>query len=261
MDPMDVMDGRVPDEGTTRALIARAQSGDAEARDELVRGHLRLARSIAMRFRGRGEDDDDLCQVAAIGLLKAVERFDLSRPVRFSTYAVPLIIGEVKMHLRNQGPIKVGRALKARAVAALACEEKLAQRLGRRPSVGEVADELGLAADEIVAALDSVREPVSVDALRWEGGGSAGRGSGGRGSVPAMAEADAAGAEVLAARVDRLAVRQALEGLEERDRSLVTLRFFAGKTQKEVAAVFGVSQVQVSRLERAALVRLRTLLS
>lgn len=256
MDPMDVMDGRVPDEGTTRALIARAQSGDDEARDELVRGHLRLARSIAMRFRGRGEDDDDLCQVAAIGLLKAVERFDLSRPVRFSTYAVPLIIGEVKMHLRNQGPIKVGRALKARAVAALACEEKLAQRLGRRPSVGEVADELGLAADEIVAALDSVREPVSVDALRWEGGGS-----GGRGSVPAMAEADAAGAEVLAARVDRLAVRQALEGLEERDRSLVTLRFFAGKTQKEVAAVFGVSQVQVSRLERAALVRLRTLLS
>lgn len=250
-DSRDVSSGSVPAEETTRCLLARAQAGDEAAREMLVRGHLGLAKSIAVRFRGRGEDDDDLYQVAAIGLLKAIERFDLSRPVRFSTYAVPLIIGELKMHFRNQGTLKVSRSLKSRASTVLACEEQLAQRLGRRPNVGEIAKELGLPADEIVSALECVREPVSVNALQEQDEG---------GALLAAAEVDAAQAEILAARLDCLALKQALLGLGERERRLLTLRFFAGKTQKEVATLFGVSQVQISRLERTALGSLRALL-
>lgn len=230
-------------------LASRARAGDGAARGLLVERNLGLVRSIIARFTGRTEEPEDLFQVGAIGLIKAAERFDSNYGTKFTTYAVPLIIGEIKRHLRDTGPIKVSRRLKEVAGLAQRAESRLAISLGRNPTMNELAAELALPAEEVVAALDSARPPTSLFEPVFEDDGEPIT------LLDQIGRRD--GDDKLFAGVS---VRQALSGLPERDRRVLFLRFFREKTQAEVAQMLGVSQVQISRLEKHALDRIRRLL-
>jgi RNA polymerase sporulation-specific sigma factor len=240
-----------PDEAV-RELIGRAQDGDEAARAELVEANLRLVRSIVARFAAAGHDADDLFQIGCIGLLKAVDRFDLRFDVRFSTYAVPLILGEIRRHLRDDGPLRVSRQLKLLAQQARREADRLRAERGREPALDELAAALGVRTDLLVEALESARAPTSIHQTLHEGDGEpvflldklGGEGEGGETGL-----------------VDRLAVRVCLSQLESRERAVIVLRFFRDMTQTQVAALLGVSQVQISRLERRALAQIRQLLA
>lgn len=231
-----------------RELVARAQQGDKEARDRLVEANLRLVRSLASRFSATGADPEDLFQLGCIGLLKAVDRFDLSYDVRFSTYAVPLIMGEIRRHLRDDGPIHVSRSIRQLAGQARRIQEELTARTGREPTVGELAAELGVSTETLVEALDGVRTPASIHQTVHEGDGDPIY------LLDQLASADSAKEGSL---IDRVALREGLAHLDPRERQVILLRFFRDQTQTEVAVVLGCSQVQVSRLERRALHRIR----
>lgn len=231
-------------EGEIRVLLAEAKEGSVEARDELVRRNLRLVMSIAQRFIGRGMELDDLFQIGSLGLLKAIKRFNLAQPVRFSTYAVPVILGEIKQVLRDTGPVKVSRALRELSRRVMNRSEQLAQSLGREPSVSEVAKEMGLAREQVAAALEATRPLVSLqETIHEEEGEPLFLGD--------QLRADENGF------IDRVTLRTALAKLSKRQQLVVRLRFFADKTQSEVATLLGVSQVQICRLEKEALHRLR----
>lgn len=236
---------------TVRALIRRARSGDQDARAELVESNLRLVRSIVSRFSGSGRDPEDLFQFGCIGLLKAVDRFDLNYPVRFSTYAVPMILGEIRRHLRDDGPMRVSRTLKSLALSAHRLQEELAKALGRDPTVAEVAAGLQAPVEDVVEALECSRPLASIQEPIYEGDGDpiclGDQLHDGSGGEPAW--------------LDRVALRDGLALLEEREREILMLRYFRDMTQMEVARLLGISQVQVSRLERRALARIRSYLS
>lgn len=238
-------------EDGVRALLARAQSGDQEARAQLVQANQRLVRSIIGRFSGAGRDPEDLFQLGCIGLLKAVDRFDLSYPVRFSTYAVPLILGEVRRHLRDDGLLRVSRALKGLGLAVTRTQEQLTRELGREPSLCEVAGALKVPLEEVVEALDSIRPLVSLQEPVFQGDGD----------PIYLSDQVADESERESAWLDRVALRQALAQLSDRDRQVLLLRYFRDKTQVEVARLLGVSQVQISRIERRALAQVRELLT
>ena len=231
-----------------RCLLALARDGSVEARDELVRRNLRLVMSVAQRFIGRGLELDDLFQIGSLGLLKAVKRFNLAQPVRFSTYAVPVIIGEIKQVLRDTGPVKVSRALRELSRRALNYSDQLTQTLGRDPSVAELAREMGMRREEVAAALEATRPPVSLQETINEDEGEPLY-------LSDQIRADEGGV------FDRVTLRTVLARLTKRQQLVVKLRFFADKTQSEVAALLGVSQVQVCRLEKEALRRMRAALS
>lgn len=230
-----------------RRLLRAAQAGSVEARDELVRRNLRLVMSVAQRFSARGLDLDDLFQIGCMGLLKAIDRFDPKQPVRFSTYAVPVIIGEIKQVLRDTGPIKISRTLRELSRQALQISDKLAQMYGREPSVAEIAREMGVEREEVAAALEATRPLVSLQETIHEDEG----------------EPLYLGDQIKADEnsfLDRVNLRTALERLSKRQQLVVKLRFFVDKTQSQVADLLGVSQVQVCRLEKEALRRLRSVL-
>lgn len=230
-----------------RELFTRMQSGDGSSRDQLITGNLRLVLSVIQRFNNRGEYVDDLFQVGCIGLMKAIDNFDLSQNVKFSTYAVPMIIGEIRRYLRDNNPIRVSRSLRDVAYKALQVRDTLVSRLSREPTVQEIADELKLPLEEIVFALDSIQEPVSLFEPLYHDGGD---------PIYVMDQvSDEKNQD--GQWLEGITIREALRRLNERERLILTLRFFEGKTQMEVAEEIGISQAQVSRLEKAALTHMR----
>ena len=226
-----------------RELFVLAKEGDEEARSKLVNGNLRLVLSVIHRFNNRGEYVDDLFQVGCIGLIKAIDNFDLAQNVRFSTYAVPMIIGEIRRYLRDNSPVRVSRSLRDVAYKALQIRDNLVARLGREPSVDEVSEHLQLPREEVVYALDAIQEPVSLFEPIYNDGGD---------PIYVMDQIrdeknDDAG------WLEGISIRESLKKLSERERTILSLRFFQGRTQMEVAEEIGISQAQVSRLEKAAL--------
>jgi RNA polymerase sporulation-specific sigma factor len=226
-----------------RDLFARMQGGEISARDQLITGNLRLVLSVIQRFNNRGEYVDDLFQVGCIGLMKAIDNFDLGQNVKFSTYAVPMIIGEIRRYLRDNNPIRVSRSLRDVAYKALQVRDTLVNRLSREPSVQEIATELNLPLEEIVFALDSIQEPVSLFEPLYHDGGD-----------PIYVMDQVSDEKTQDGQwLEGISIREALRRLNDRERLILTLRFFEGKTQMEVAEEIGISQAQVSRLEKAAL--------
>lgn len=230
-----------------RRLFVQLQSGQRESREELIKGNLRLVLSVIQRFSNRGEFVDDLFQVGCIGLIKAIDNFDLSQNVRFSTYAVPMIIGEIRRYLRDNNPLRVSRSLRDIAYKALQVRERLIAEKSREPTLQEIADELKLPQEEVVFALDAIQEPVSLFEPIFNDGGD---------PILVMDQIrDEKSTDEL--WLEEISIREALKKLTEREKLILTLRFFEGKTQMEVADDIGISQAQVSRLEKAALKHMR----
>lgn len=226
-----------------RELFQYIQNGDKTAREKLISGNLRLVLSVIQRFINRGEYVDDLFQVGCIGLIKAIDNFDLSQNVKFSTYAVPMIIGEIRRYLRDNNPIRVSRSLRDIAYKAIQVRETLVNRHSREPSLNEIAEELSIPREEVIFAMDAIQEPVSLFEPIYHDGGD---------PIFVM---DQIGDEKNHDNnwLERISVRDALRKLSDREKLILTLRFFEGKTQMEVADEIGISQAQVSRLEKAAL--------
>ena len=230
-----------------RALFVQAQAGDKPARDQLVQSNLRLVLSIVQRFGNRGENPDDLFQVGCIGLLKAIDNFDLSMNVRFSTYAVPMIIGEIRRYLRDNNAIRVSRSVRDVAYKALSARDELAAQKGVEPKMQEIAERLSLPASQVVFALDALAEPVSLFEPIFNDGGD-----------PIYVVDQVKDERESEQRwTEELCISNALACLNEREQKIINLRFFVGKTQMEVADEIGISQAQVSRLEKNALLHLR----
>ena len=230
-----------------RALFVQAQAGDKPARDQLVQSNLRLVLSIVQRFGNRGENPDDLFQVGCIGLLKAIDNFDLSMNVRFSTYAVPMIIGEIRRYLRDNNAIRVSRSVRDVAYKALSARDELAAQKGVEPKMQEIAERLSLPASQVVFALDAIAEPVSLFEPIFNDGGD-----------PIYVVDQVKDERESEQRwTEELCISNALACLNEREQKIINLRFFVGKTQMEVADEIGISQAQVSRWEKNALLHLR----
>lgn len=230
-----------------RNLFKRMQSGERAVRNKIVGGNLRLVLSVIQRFNNRGEHVDDLFQVGCIGLMKAIDNFDLSQNVRFSTYAVPMIIGEIRRYLRDNNPIRVSRSLRDTAYRALQIKESLINKKSKEPTINEIATELGITREEIVYALDAIQEPISLFEPIYHDGGD---------PIYVMDQISDDKNED-ENWLEGIAVREALRKLNEREKLILTLRFYEGKTQMEVAESIGISQAQVSRLEKAALGHLK----
>ncbi|MBO5336839.1 MAG: SigB/SigF/SigG family RNA polymerase sigma factor [Lachnospiraceae bacterium] len=245
-------------------LIEKSQAGDKEAREVLIEKNLGLVHHIVRRFAGRGYDLEDLFQIGVIGLMKAIDKFDLQMEVKFSTYAVPMIAGEIKRFLRDDGMVKVSRTIKENGFKVKMARQRLQSRLNREPTLQELGQEAGLSREEIVLAMEAAIEVESIYSATYQDDGSevylvdkvvqampgcVGSSVVNCGSVSSDAEKDQL--------LDRLLLKQLLDSLEERERKLIDMRYFQNKTQTEVAVVFGISQVQVSRLEKKILLRLR----
>lgn len=228
-------------------LFVRIKDGDNAARERFIHGNLRLVLSVIQRFSNRGENADDLFQVGCVGLIKAIDNFDLSQNVQFSTYAVPMIIGEIRRYLRDNNSIRVSRSLKDIAYKALYAKEKLTNKNSKEPTLSEIADKLGLPKEDVVFALDAIAEPVSLFEPVYHDGGEA---------IYVMDQVkDAKNTDENWLR--NIAVTEAMKHLGEREKNILNLRFFVGKTQMEVADEIGISQAQVSRLEKSALKHMR----
>lgn len=230
-----------------RELIAAAQSGDMAARDKLINGNLRLVLSVIQKFSGRGESMDDLFQVGCIGLIKAIDCFDLSQNVQFSTYGVPMISGELRRFLRDHGAVRVSRSIRDTAYRVLQVKERLTAELGREPDVEVIAKELGIKRAEVVFALDSICDPVSLYEPVYSDSGE---------SVCVMDQiGDTKNTDEH--WLEQIALDEAVGRLSERERRILSLRFYLGRTQTEVAREIGISQAQVSRLEKNAIGRIK----
>lgn len=227
----------------TDALLARAKDGDSLAREKLVEGNLRLVLSVIQRFAGRGENADDLFQVGCMGLLKAIDNFDISQNVRFSTYGVPMIIGEIRRYLRDNSAIRVSRSMRDTAYRVLQARERLQREQQREPTVEQIAHELGIRREEVVFAMDAVCDPVSLFEPIYSDGGDT------------MCVMD----QVRDTKntdedwLEQIALKEAMSRLSERERQILALRYSDGKTQMEVSGEIGISQAQVSRLEKNAI--------
>ncbi|MGI6005787.1 MAG: SigB/SigF/SigG family RNA polymerase sigma factor [Christensenellales bacterium] len=231
----------------TMQLICRAQRGDEACVDTLVEENMALVHSVAKRFAGRGAEYDDLFQLGCVGLFKAIKRFDLRLSLRFSTYAVPMIAGEMRRFLRDDGAIRVGRGLKEKYREAMKVKEALTARLGREPDIRTWAQEQGLSPAELVYILDSGKAPVSLDAPVDAGGDA----------KAVLGDLIASDSENPAKSVDRIMLKQMLAELAGRERMIIVMRFFQQKSQREIAEKLGISQVQVSRLEHKILHQMR----
>lgn len=224
------------------ALLRRVKDGDMEARDELISGNLRLVLSVIQRFTNRGENPDDLFQVGCIGLIKAIDNFDMSHGVRFSTYGVPMIIGEIRRYLRDNNSIRVSRSLRDTAYKAMQAKEKMTAKNNREPTIEEIAEEIDIPREEVVVALESVVAPVSLYEPVFSNGGD---------TIYVMDQIGDNNDDTN--WLDEIALKEAIKNLSKRERNILSLRYFKGKTQMEVAAEIGISQAQVSRLEKTAL--------
>lgn len=233
-----------------RELLIRAKNGDDKAREKLINGNLKLVLSVIQSFGGRGENPDDLFQVGCIGLIKAIDNFDVSQDVRFSTYAVPMIIGELRRYLRDNNPIRVSRSVRDTAYKALTAKEKLTNKLGREPTPEEIAKELGLTRKEVVLALEAIVDPVSLFDPVYSDDSD---------TLYVMDQvSDKSDCDT--SWVEEINLREALKTLSDREKRIVMLRFMNGKTQMETAAEIGISQAQVSRLEKSALTRIKSMI-
>lgn len=228
-------------------LLIKANEGDDMARQQLIEGNLRLVLSVIQRFEKRGESPDDLFQVGCIGLMKAIANFDPTKQVRFSTYGVPMIAGEVRRYLRDNSVIRVSRSIRDVAYRVLQCKEALALRLGREPTLEETAKELELPVEEVNQAMDAVCAPVSLHDPVYADGGD---------PLTVMDQVrDTKNTETV--WMEHIALRDAFRALGEREKKILSLRFYDGRTQMEVAQELGISQAQVSRLEKGAISTMR----
>ena len=233
------------------ALLKKAQAGDAEARQALVEGNLRLVLSVIQRFLGRGENPDDLFQVGCIGLMKAINNFDLSQNVRFSTYGVPMIAGEIRRYLRDNSPLRVSRSMRDTAYRVLQTKERLTEERGREPTVEEIAAALGIPRSEVVFSMDAICDPVSLYEPVYTAAGE---------SITVMDQVgDAKNTDEQ--WLMQIALDQAMGALSRREKHILALRFFDGRTQMEVAGEIGISQAQVSRLEKNAIGQIKKQIS
>lgn len=232
------------------ALLLRIKSGDAAAKEEYIRGNLRLVLSVIKRFSNTNENPDDLFQVGCIGLMKAIDNFDLNQGVKFSTYAVPMIIGEIRRYLRDNNSIRVSRSLRDTAYKAIYAREAFIKQNNREPSVMEVAGEIGISKEDVVFAMDAIQSPMSLYEPVYSEGGD---------KLCIMDQVkDTKNTE--ASWVENIALRDAIERLGDRERKIIDMRFFEGKTQMEVADELAISQAQISRIEKNALKNMRTYL-
>lgn len=229
-----------------RELFAKLQSGELAAREQLVNGNLRLVLSVIQRFNNRGEYVDDLFQVGCIGLMKAIDNFDLGQNVRFSTYAVPMIVGEIRRYLRDNNPIRVSRSLRDIAYKALQVRDALTTRHLREPTIIEIAKEMDVPKEDVVFALDAIQDPVSMFEPIYHDGGD---------PIYVMDQIHD-DKERDSSWVEGIALREAMHKLTDREKKILSMRFYEGKTQMEVADEIGISQAQVSRLEKAAINRM-----
>jgi RNA polymerase sporulation-specific sigma factor len=227
----------------TDALLARAKDGDGLAREKLVEGNLRLVLSVIQRFAGRGENADDLFQVGCVGLLKAIDNFDISQNVRFSTYGVPMIIGEIRRYLRDNSAIRVSRSMRDTAYRVLQAREKLQREQQREPTVEQIARELGIRREEVVFAMDAVCDPVSLFEPIYSDGGD----------TMCVMDQVRDNKNTDEDWLEQIALKEAMSRLSERERQILALRYSDGKTQMEVSGEIGISQAQVSRLEKNAI--------
>ena len=224
-------------------LLRRTKAGDETARQLLIEGNLRLVLSVIQRFAGRGENADDLFQVGCVGLIKAIDNFDITQPVRFSTYGVPMIIGEIRRYLRDNSAIRVSRSMRDTAYRILQVRERLIAETQREPTVEQIAKELDIPRQEVVFAMDAIVDPVSLYEPVYSDGGDA---------ICVMDQVrDTRNTDEN--WTDRIALKEAMKHLDERERHILSLRFFEGKTQMEVSTEIGISQAQVSRLEKGAI--------
>lgn len=230
-----------------RSLMVMVKDGDTAAREEFIRCNLRLVLSVVQRFQNRGEQMDDLFQVGCIGLIKAIDNFDLRHEVRFSTYAVPMIIGEIRRHLRDNNAIRVSRSLRDTAYKALQTRTRLTDLTGREPTLAEIAKELSMTEDAISFALDAIQEPISLFEPIFRDDGDA------IFVIDQLSDTKVSDGSWL----DHIALNEGMHQLSEREMKILKLRFYLGKTQMEVSKEIGISQAQVSRLEKGALKQLQ----
>lgn len=246
-------------------LIAKSQAGDKEAREVLIESNLGLVRHIVKRFVGRGCETEDLFQIGVIGLIKAIDKFNLEFDVKFSTYAVPMIMGEIKRFLRDDGMIKVSRSIKENGLKVKMATEKLIARLGREPSAFEVAAEAGLSVEEITIAMEAGAEVESLYKSVYQADGSeiylvdkvAAAGGGQAANVGMVAYGGITADFEKEKLLNHMMLGQMLDSLSEKERNLIRMRYFQDKTQSEIATCMGISQVQVSRMEKKILLRMR----
>ncbi len=229
------------------ALIARIKEGDKSARDELVQGNLRLVLSVVQKFSSRGENPDDLFQVGCIGLMKAIDNFDDTQGVRFSTYGVPMIVGEIRRYLRDNNSVRVSRSLRDTAYQAMQVRERLQGAHKRTPNVDEIAMEMSLPKHEVVMALESIVEPISLHEPVYSDGGD---------TIYVMDQIR--DPERDTDWLDEIMLKESIRSLSNREKQILSLRFITGKTQMEVANEVGISQAQVSRLEKGALDKIKS---
>ncbi|HZG60376.1 MAG TPA: RNA polymerase sporulation sigma factor SigF [Anoxybacillus sp.] len=228
-----------------KELIRRSQEGDQEARDEIIEKNMRLVWSVVQRFLNRGYEPDDLFQIGCIGLLKSVDKFDLSYDVKFSTYAVPMIIGEIQRFIRDDGTVKVSRSLKETGNKIRKAKDELSKKYGRAPTITELADYLNISPEDVILAQEAIRSPTSIHETVYENDGDP------------ITLLDQITDQTTTSWFDKIALKKAIEELDERERLIVYLRYYKDQTQSEVASRLGISQVQVSRLEKKILQQIK----
>ena len=229
------------------ALLKKSQSGDLNARNELITGNLRLVLSVIQRFSQRGENLEDLFQVGCIGLIKAIDNFDTTLELKFSTYAVPMIIGEVRRFLRDYNPIRVSRSIRDTAYQAMKIKEKITNETQKEPSIEEIAKEMGVKKESVVIALEAIIDPVSLyDPVYYDAGDT----------IYVMDQIGDCNSDVN--WIDEILLKKSINELPEREKRILSLRFMNGFTQTEVANEIGISQAQVSRLEKGALKKIKS---
>ncbi len=247
----------------TSVLIARSQAGEKDAREVLIEKNLGLVHHIVRRFSGRGYDPEDLFQIGTIGLIKAIDKFDLKLGLQFSTYAVPMITGEIKRFLRDDGPVKISRTIKENGLKVKLARQKLQAREGREPTLQEIMAETGLSSEDAVMAMEASIEVESIYSAVYQDDGSEvylvdkvvrGANSSVGSSMVGVFDSEDTEKEQL---LNHMLLKQLLETLEPSERKLISMRYFQNKTQMEIAGILGISQVQVSRLEKKILLRLR----
>ena len=233
----------------TKELFEKIKQGDKQAREELINGNLRLVLSVIQRFCGRGENPDDLFQIGCIGLIKAIDNFDTSLDIQLSTYAVPMIIGEVRRYLRDNNMVRVSRSVRDLAYKVLQAKEKLTRENGKEPTIEEIAKELQIEKEEIVLSLDAIQDPISLQEPVYNDGTE---------NISVMDQVkDKKNTDEMWA--ENITMNDALKKLNEKERMIINKRFFLGRTQMEVAEEIGISQAQVSRLEKTALEHMKRL--
>ncbi|MBR5559669.1 MAG: RNA polymerase sporulation sigma factor SigG [Oscillospiraceae bacterium] len=238
---------KVLKEAEKTALLAKVRQGDMQAREELINGNLRLVLSVVQKFANRGEILDDLFQVGCIGLIKAIDNFDPNQEVKFSTYGVPMIIGEIRRYLRDNNSIRVSRSLRDMAYKAMQAKEMLLTQNLREPTIEEIAEAMGSKKEDVVLALESIVEPLSLYDPVYSDGGD-----------PIYVMDQIGDRNDDTEWLDEILLRQAIEDLSEREKRILSMRFLSGRTQVEVAKEIGISQAQVSRVEKGALKRIKS---